>query len=503
MHPGIHAESDPDKPALIMAASGQTLSFREFEYLSRRCAQLFRSRGLKPGDAIALCLENHPWFLPICWGAHRAGLTYTCLATHLGGDEAAYIVSDCGAGLYIGSAAKADVAEALLAAMAGPAHWFMLDGTSAGFEAFEDAVAAQPAEPVVDESEGADMLYSSGTTGRPKGVEVTLSGDPLGTVNPRWEALGALYGMTAEAIYLSPAPLYHAAPLRFCLGFLRRGATLVIMERFDAEAALATIARYRVSHSQWVPTMFVRMLKLAPAARAEHDLSSLKIAIHAAAPCPIPVKEQMIAWWGPILHEYYAGTEGNGITVIDSAAWLAHKGSVGQPATGEVHICDEDGMELPAGETGVVYFGGGDDFAYHNDPDKTASAHHAKGWTTLGDVGHVDGDGYLYITDSLANTIISGGVNIYPQEIENLLVMHPTVLDAAVFGIPHEELGEQVHAVVQPVSGAEASAAELLGYCRDHLSHVKCPRSLDFSEELPRQANGKLYKRLLKEPYWR
>ncbi len=503
MHPGIHAESDPDKPALIMAGTGHTVTFGDFEALSRRCAQLFRSRGLRPGNAIAMCLENQPWFLPLCWGAHRAGLTYTCLATHLGSDEAAYIVSDCGASLYVGSAAKADVAKALHATSPGPRYWLMLDGASDGFESLEAAVEGQSAEPLADESEGADMLYSSGTTGRPKGVEVMLSGDPLGTVDPRWEALGALYGMAPESVYLSPAPLYHAAPLRFCLGFLRRGATLVIMERFDAEEALATIARYKVSHSQWVPTMFVRMLKLPSETRAAYDLSSLKIAIHAAAPCPIPVKEQMIDWWGPILHEYYAGTEGNGITVIDSAAWLEHKGSVGRSAAGEVHICDEDGNELSAGETGVVYFGGGNDFAYHNDPEKTARAHHAEGWTTLGDVGHVDDEGYLYLTDRLAHTIISGGVNIYPQEVENLLVTHPSVLDAAVFGIPHAELGEQVHAVVQLVSGATASKAELLAFCRDHLSHVKCPHSLDFSKELPRQPNGKLYKRLLKEPYWR
>ncbi len=505
LHPGIHAAAMPDKPAYIMAGSGLVVSYAELEARSNRCAHFFRARGLKTGDSIALCLENHPWFLAICWGAHRAGLYYTCIATHLTGPEAAYIVADCDARLFIGSPARADAAEGVMAASTAVEHHLMVDEARAGFEPFDKAVVDQPETPIPDQSSGADMLYSSGTTGRPKGVRVALSDEPLGTPSPGLQLLAELYRIDAGAVYLSPAPLYHAAPLRFTMSFLTLGATAIIMERFDPEQALALIERHRVSHSQWVPTMFVRMLKLPEAVRNAYDLSSHQVAIHAAAPCPIPVKEQMIAWWGPIIREYYAGTEGNGITVIDSEQWLAHKGSVGRALLGQVRICGEDGEELPAGEVGTIHFSDGNDFAYHNDPDKTAASRNRHGWTTLGDVGYVDEDGFLYLTDRKAHMIISGGVNIYPQEVENLLITHPKVLDAAVFGIPHPDLGEQVHAAVQPAADASMDVSledELLDFCRANLSHVKCPRSLELMADLPRQANGKLYKQKLKDRYW-
>ena len=505
LHPGVHAQTMPDKAAYIMAGSGAIVTYGELEKISNRCAHLFRGHGLRPGDGIAMCLENHPLFLAICWGAHRAGLTYTCIATHLKAEEATYIVADCGARLFIGSPARSDIAAAVRAGETAIEHWYSVDRAIDGFAFLDIALDDQPAMPVADESEGSDMLYSSGTTGRPKGVCTLLEYEPLGTPKPSFQLLGHLYGLSADAIYLSPAPLYHAAPLRFTLSFLRMGATAVVMERFDPEHALALIETFRVTHSQWVPTMFVRMLKLPEEVRARHELSSHRCAIHAAAPCPIPIKEQMIAWWGPILREYYAGTEGNGITVIDSAAWLAHKGSVGRPLFGAIHICDEDGEDVAAGETGTVYFADGQEFAYHNDPAKTAALCNRHGWTTLGDVGHVDDEGFLYLTDRKAHMIISGGVNIYPQEVGNLLVTHPKVLDAAVFGIPHGDLGEQVHATIQTTTGVAASdalEAELLAFCRDRLSHVKCPRSLDFHAALPRQANGELYKRLLRDEYW-
>ena len=360
------------------------------------------------------------------------------------------------------------------------------------------------------QSRGMVMLYSSGTTGRPKGVKFPLppADSPLG----EWEIAEhsrARYGFGEDMVFLSPAPLYHSAPLRVAMAVHCVGGTVVVMERFDPGLALGLLERERVTHSQWVPTMFVRMLKLPPAERTRHDLSSHRVATHAAAPCPVHVKEQMIDWWGPIIEEYYAGTENFGSTAITSQEWLAHKGSVGRPAANAViHICDDEGAEVPTGETGAVYF---EDptavFEYHGDPTKTTSAHHPAHptWRSLGDIGRVDEDGYLYLTDRRAFMIVSGGVNIYPQEIEDVLLAHPKVLDVAVFGVPNAEMGEEVKAVVQPVDGAEpgpALAAELHVWCDGRLAHYKWPRSIDFDAQLPRLDNGKLYKTALRDRYW-
>ncbi|MDX1648930.1 MAG: AMP-binding protein [Myxococcota bacterium] len=506
MYPAVHARKTPDKPAIVMAGSGATTTYRELDERSNQGAQLFRDLGLAPGDHVALCLENHPRFLEICWAAQRSGLYYTAISTRLTPEEVAYIVDDCGARVLVTSRAKADLAEALRPRCPGLEARFMVDGSAPGYESWEEATAARPKQPVPDETEGAPMLYSSGTTGRPKGVKHPLSGQPAGTPPALLLAVVGLYIVVEHTVYLSPAPLYHSAPLNFCMSMLRVGATVVVMERFDPVDALRQIERHRVTHSQWVPTMFVRMLKLPEEERARFDVSSLQVAIHAAAPCPIPVKEQMIAWWGPVLHEYYAGTEGNGFCAIDSEQWLAHKGSVGRPLRGEIHILDDEGRELPPGETGTIYFGGGADFEYHNDPEKTRGARSAEGWSTLGDVGFLDEEGYLYLTDRKAHMIISGGVNIYPQEAENVLITHPKVQDVAVIGVPNEEFGEEVKAVVQPMDMAEAGpelARELMEWCRERLSHVKCPRSVDFEAELPRHPTGKLYKRLLKDRYWK
>jgi acyl-CoA synthetase (AMP-forming)/AMP-acid ligase II len=352
------------------------------------------------------------------------------------------------------------------------------------------------------------MLYSSGTTGRPKGVKVPLPEQPLGTPSGVTLLLQMVFGGREGMVYLSPAPLYHAAPLRFGMAVHRLGGTLVVMEHFDAEQYLALVERHRVTHTQLVPTMFVRMLKLPPEVRARHDLSSLEVAIHAAAPCPIPVKQQMIEWWGPVIHEYYAGTEGNGFVYCNSEQWLAHPGTVGAPLGCTIHILGDDGVERPAGESGTVYFAGGAEFEYHNDPEKTADSRNEQGWSTLGDVGYLDGDGFLHLTDRKAYMIITGGVNVYPQEAENVLVTHPAVADVAVFGVPNDEFGEEVKAVVQPAvmpandEEAAALARELIAFCRDQLADVKCPRSVDFRAELPRHPTGKLYKRLLKDEYW-
>ena len=506
LHPYFHAQATPDKPALVFADTGQTVSYRELDDRSNQVAQLIRALGLRSGDHIALMLENHPAYFEICWGAHRAGLIYTAMSTRLTEGEASYIVGDCGAKAVIASRAMAGAVGHLPAACRAVQHWLMLGGVIDGWAAYEPAVAAMPAARIADELAGGDMLYSSGTTGRPKGVFVPPQATEIDAPSPMTDILTKLYLVDASTVYLSPAPLYHAAPLRYTMAVQRLGGTVVVMAHFDAERYLQLVQQYRITHSQLVPTMFVRMLKLPQAARTQYDLSSLRCAIHAAAPCPVPVKQQMIAWWGPILWEYYAGTEGNGVTIVNSAQWLAHPGTVGAAVIGELRICDDDtGAVLPAGQTGTVYFANGRPFKYHNDPAKTASSTHPLGWTTLGDVGHVDADGFLFLTDRKSYMIISGGVNIYPQEAENVLINHPKVADCAVLGVPNEEFGEEVKAVVQPRDMADAGPAlaqELIAYCRQHLSHIKCPKSVDFEAELPRHATGKLYKRLLKDRYW-
>jgi acyl-CoA synthetase (AMP-forming)/AMP-acid ligase II len=506
MYPAVHAKTNPDKPAYIMARSGEIVTYKELDDRSNQCAQLFRSLGLAPGDCVALYMENHPRFLEICWAAQRSGLYYSAISSRLTASEAEYIIDDCGAKVFISSKAKSDVAADLVGRNPAVDTRLMVDAATRGYQSYEEAVAAKPAEPIPDELEGNDMLYSSGTTGRPKGVRVPLSGKPAGTPPSLQLLVQGLYKAGESAVYLSPAPLYHAAPLRFNLAIQRLGGTCVIMDQFDALEALGLIEKYRATHSQWVPTMFVRMLKLPEEERTRYDVSSLQVAIHAAAPCPIPVKEQMIEWWGPVLHEYYAGTEGNGFCAIDSEQWMTHKGSVGRPLLGDVHILDDEGNELPAGEIGTIYFGEGAEFEYHNDPEKTAASRSKEGYTTLGDVGYLDEEGFLYLTDRRSFMIISGGVNIYPQETENLLITHPKVADVAVIGVPDEEFGEEVKAVVQPIDMSEAGPAlaqELLDFCRANLSHLKCPRSVDFDAELPRFPTGKLFKRLLRDRYWK
>ncbi len=505
MHPTKLAQQNPDKPAYIMAESGQIVTRKEFDETSNQAAHLFRSLGLQRGDHIAILLENHPRFLQICLAAMRSGLYFTAISYRLQEHEVEYIVNDCKARVFITSVDRQGVVDKLIGKMEGVDHAYVLDGELAGYESWEEATAAMSTTPIDDESTGTSMLYSSGTTGRPKGVLKPLPEGGFQTQDDAPNLFAMLYGATEDSIYLSPAPLYHAAPLTFTLGFLLGGMTCVIMAHFEPEAALKAIQTYKVTHSQWVPTMFIRMLKLDEDVRLKYDVSSLACAIHAAAPCPIPVKEQMINWWGPVIHEYYAGTEGNGFVAINSQDWLAHKGSVGRPITAAVHIVDDEGNEVPVGETGTIYFEGGGEFEYYGDEAKTKESRHAKGWTTLGDVGYVDAEGFLYLTDRKNFMIISGGVNIYPQETENILVTHPKVMDVAVFGVPNEDFGEEVKAVVQPKHWEDvgpALAEELIEFCRSEISHIKCPRSIDFEKELPRHPTGKLYKRLLRDRYW-
>ena len=501
MHPSVHARTHPDKPAIIMAASGETISYAELDRRSNQVAQLLRARGIGVGDTVALCMENHPWFFCLTWGFQRAGVHFVCASSRLTAPELAYILEDSAAKLLFGSAYLAPLLDE--AAVLAPQVPQLRFGGPA-----EAALEAMPATPIADERAGTDMLYSSGTTGRPKGVKIPLPVDPaIDQTNVLVQLASMAYGITAEARYLSPAPLYHAAPLRWSMTVHKIGGTVVVMERFDPEAALATIEQYGITDGQFVPTHFVRMLKLPAETRARYDMSTLKCAIHAAAPCPVPIKRAMIEWWGPVLYEYYAGTEGNGSTFITSAEWLAHPGSVGKALSGILHVCDEDGDEVAPGTEGQIFFErteGMVAFEYHNDPVKTADALNKHGWSSLGDVGYQDADGYLYLTDRKSFMIISGGVNIYPQEIENLLVTHPKVADAAVIGAPDADMGERVVAVVQPLDMADAGPAlaeELTAYLAPQLSRVKMPRQIDFRAELPRELTGKLYKRHLRDEY--
>ncbi len=510
MFPGKIAETAPDQPAVVMAGSGASLTYRQLDEGANRVSRLLTSHGLKPGDHVAICLENHPRFFEVVWGCHYAGLVYTCCSSRLTTDELSYIINDCGAKVVITSKYKADQAESVVPTTPQVVARYMLDGTTTHYDGYESAIASQSSDPLAERFEGTDMLYSSGTTGRPKGVAFVYTPQPLGTPPSLLMLAQFVFGFDGNTKYLSPAPLYHAAPLRFNMAVHRLGGTTVIMEHFDAEDYLECIPKHGITHSQVVPTMFVRMLKLTDAQRNAHDVSGLKTVIHAAAPCPGEVKRKMIEWRGPIIHEYYAGTEGNGFVYCNSEQWLAHPGTVGQAISGVLHILDEEGNELPAGETGTVYFESPAVFEYHNDPEKTKSSRDPKGrgWSTLGDIGYMDDDKFLYLTDRKAFMIISGGVNISPQESENVLINHPKVVDVAVFGVPNEEFGEEVKAVVQPTSmpatpeEAAALSKELIAFCRSHLADVKCPRTVDFRPDLPRHPTGKLYKRLLKDEYW-
>jgi acyl-CoA synthetase (AMP-forming)/AMP-acid ligase II len=506
VYPGEIARRAPDRPAVVMGGTGETITFRELDERSNSLAQLLRARGLERGATVAILLENNPRFLEVAWAAQRSGAYYTAINGHLTTEEAAYIVRDCGATALVSSQRLATLATTLTAELVPDVrHRLMVDGVEGGWESYEDAVAAQPAEPIAGECEGDFMLYSSGTTGRPKGIQRPLAFPPMGQGLPGAVPFLRALGLQDGGVYLCPAPLYHAAPLAWSTAAHRVGATVVVMERFDPVHALALIEQHRVTHAQFVPTMFVRMLKLPEAERDRYDHSSLRAVVHAAAPCPVEVKRQMIDWWGPIVSEYYSATEGLGATFITASEWLAHPGSVGRPMLGIAHVLDDEGDELASGEIGTVWFEGGSPFEYHNDPDKTASTMNEKGWATVGDVGYLDDEGYLYLTDRRAFMIISGGVNIYSQEVENLLVTHPKVMDVAVIGVPNDDLGEEVKAVVQPVDGDDAGVAleqELVEFCRSHLAAFKCPRSVDFEPELPRLDTGKLYKRLLRDRYW-
>ncbi len=506
--PATYAASDGERPAVI-TDSGQVVTFTQLEERSSRLAQALFAHGLRPGDHVAVLLPNDDRTHEVAFALQRSGLYYTMVNTHLAADEAAYIVVDCGARTLITSEKLAPLATELVERTPDVELRLMIGANPApGHAAYDEFVAASPAEPLADEVEGSAMLYSSGTTGHPKGIRRPLSGHPFGSDVVLSGMLGGIMGFRPGDVYLSPAPLYHSAPLVWSMTAQRMGGTAIVMEHFEPERCLALIEEHKVTHAQFVPTMFVRMLKLPDEVRDRYDLSSLRSVVHAAAPCAPEVKRRMIEWFGPVIHEYYSGTEGMGMTWITAAEALTHPGSVGKAIWGEVHVCGDDGEDLPTGEDGVVYFGGRTGaaaFEYNHDPEKTRQTFNDKGWATLWDVGHVDGDGYLYLTDRKLFMIVSGGVNIYPQEIEDVLALHPAVADVAVFGVPNPEMGEEVKAVVQPAPGVIPGPeleAEIIAFCRANLSHYKCPRTVDFTDELPRGENGKLYKKALREAYW-
>jgi acyl-CoA synthetase (AMP-forming)/AMP-acid ligase II len=502
-----HGTATPDKVALVMG-SGDSRTYGDLTRRSNQVAQLLYAAGLRRGDGVLLMVPNRPEFFEVAWAAQRSGLYYTPVNTHLTSDEVAYIVRDSGAKALVIDAAYAALARELQSVDRQLLLRLSIGGGAAldsGYDDYEDALTGAGDGPPPEPSQGTEMMYSSGTTGYPKAVHRPLPGpDGSWAQSTVEKGLQTMYGMTPADVYLSPAPLYHSAPFAYSMATMRLGAKALVMERFDAERCLQLIERERVTYGQFVPTMFVRLLKLPAEVRDRYDVSSLRAVLHAAAPCPVEVKQAMMKWWGPIIYEYYAGTEGFAATFIGPDEWLAHPGSVGKPSN-PVHIVGEDGNEVPLGEPGSIYFEGGPPFEYHNDPVKTASVSNDKGWRTLGDVGYVDEEGYLYLTDRATFMIVSGGVNIYPQEIENALVLHPKVADVAVFGVPNDDFGEEVKAVIQPVDWADVGEgfdAELMQFCRTHLAGYKCPRSIDFQPELPRDPNGKLYKRRLRDRYW-
>jgi len=510
MYPGEYAREHPDQPALIMATSGETVTYSEFEDRANRLAQLLRAAGLQAGDHVAMFMENNVRYFETMAAAERTGLYYTCVNSYLTAQEVAFIVDDCDAKVFITSAAKLDIATQA-AASTSKVEIFLavdVDAESGPFSPYEAELDRYPAEPVVDETLGAAMLYSSGTTGRPKGILRPQSGAHPGEPLPVMQFVTWMFGFRPGMTYLSPAPIYHSAPQASVAAALRLGATSIIMEHFDPEQYLQCVERHGVTHSQVVPTMFSRLLKLPEDVRTRYDVSSLECVVHAAAPCPVPVKEAMIEWIGPIINEYYGATEANGFSFCTSEEWLAHPGTVGKPVLGELLILDDDSQPVPTGTPGTVWFRGATNFEYYHDAAKTAAdrvTDDAGTMSTIGDVGYVDEDGYLYLTDRKTYMIISGGVNIYPQETENLLVTHPKVMDAAVIGVPNADLGEEVKAVVQPMPDIEPDddlTRELTAFCREHLAHYKCPRSFDYEAELPRLPTGKLYKRLLRDRYW-
>lgn len=478
------------------------LTFGDLDRRAKQIAQLIRAHGVCPGDHVAFCLENRVDFFSIVFGSIYAGVYYTAISPYLHAGEVAYIIENCGAKLVVGSEKTHQKMSEARRTCQNVTAWYAMDGAIAGYESLDDAMASQPAVLPDDPTEGIDMLYSSGSTGRPKGVLRPRPQIAFGTENDNARPIFDLNGIAADTVYLNPAPLYHAAPLRWTVGTLRRGGRVVNMGRFDAKTCLDLVAQHRVTHIQFVPTMMIRLLKLPEPARSAADLSSIRRIVHAAAPCPVETKKQFIDWWGPIIDEYYGGTESNGLTYARCEDWLENPGTVGKAALGVIHIIGPDNQPVQAGQPGRVYFTGGMKFAYHGEPEKTKGAYLGD-MSTLGDIGYVNEAGFLFLTDRDVNLIISGGTNIYPQLTEDVLVQHPDVADAAVIGVPDPDMGEVIMAVVEPAAGSARSSLEQR--LRDHAAYslptIRQPRHYDFVDVMARHPNGKLRKVEMQDAY--
>ena len=508
---GQWAEAIPDREALIIGDGEVVLTYAELEARSNQVAHAIRALGLEVGDGLAIMLDNNETFVELWWGGMRSGTYMTPINWHLTASEVEYLLADSQAKVLVFQERLAPVVAKALAAAPHILPLVVGDPESVfevpGVRSYEELVSAQPTGRIEPEAAGGIMFYSSGTTGKPKGIRPPLSGGGPDDGKSLMRYVGQRYGVREGARYLSPGPLYHSAPITWTTSMHTLGSTSVVMRRFDAEQALALIDHQKITHVQFVPTMFQRIANLPDEVKAKYDLSSIEAVWHAAAPCPIHLKRQMVDLFGPVLWEYYAGSEGGG-TIIGTEEWLERPGSVGRHWTGgTIKILDPvSHEEMPTGEEGLIYFEplAIHRFEYHNDPDKTSDAYHGDLFT-IGDIGKLDEDGYLYLTDRKSNMIISGGVNIYPQEIENVLSQHPAIADAAVFGVPHDEFGEQVMAAIQlqdPTAAGPDMSAEIERYCRESLAGFKVPRRIEFFDELPRDANGKLYKRHLRDRYW-
>lgn len=505
LHPSDHARVTPDKPAYIMEPSGIVVTYRELDACANQIAHMFRAMGLNAGDSLVLLLENHKSYYELIWAAQRSGLRYICISSKLTANEIEYIFKNSDAKMLVTSSVIGN-AKALPKLLPG-VILFNIGESRDGFRNYDVELEPFPTTPILDQSAGVDMLYSSGTTGVPKGIRREFPKVPFShpdtTLCLKWQQ--TQFGFGPDEVYLCPGPIYHAAPLHWNAGIMALGGTVIIMEKFDPELTLKLIEKHSVTACQFVPTHFVRMLKLPAEVRTKYDLASIKTVIHAGAPCPVDTKHSMMDWFGPTLYEYYGGTEGVGVTFIGPKEWLKKPGSVGKAFVGDLKICGSDGAPLPYGNTGDVYFANGPKFSYFKDAEKTLAAVNKHGWATLGDVGYLDKDGYLFLVDRKNYMIISGGVNIYPQEIENVLIQHAAVEDVAIVGAPDSDMGEKVVAVIQTVPGINENdelKSELINYVRKSISHVKCPRQIDFVALLPRTDSGKLLKRLVRNEYW-
>jgi long-chain acyl-CoA synthetase len=499
------AATEPDRVAVI-EPDGTVVSYGDLAARADQIGRGFQELGLRPGDAVCGMLPNGSAALALFFAAMQAGLYIVPVNWHLAAGEVGYILADSGSGAFVAHERFAAVAAAAADQAGLPAGARFAAGDVPGFTPVAELGAGGSGRPPI-RTMGAPMVYTSGTTGRPKGVRRALTGEDPDIPPVASSGFFSLFGLAPfdDHVHLCCSPLYHTAVLNFATISLQLGHPVVLMDRFDPEVMLALIDRHRATHSHMVPTQFRRLLALPQEVRARYDVSSMRTAIHGAAPCPHEVKRQMLEWWGPVVTEYYAATEGGG-TLITAQEWLERPGSVGRPwPYSQVRVLDDQGEDVPAGEPGLVYMRmGASTFDYHKDQEKTLASR-AKGMFTVGDVGYLDADGYLYLCDRKGDMIISGGVNIYPAEIEAELSCHPAVDDVAVFGIPHEEWGEEIKAVVQPAGGVSGGAeltAELLDFLAGRIARYKVPKTIDYVAELPRDPNGKLYKRRLRDPYW-